>query len=225
MAASCAQTNKSTTSTKEKTKQEQSNSKSDLPEVTAKIGDKSEPTTDKPTTDTKPKEETTDALPAKNTTTEPIASEIKEKKTSGTTNKKENSIQNGTDPIVFSFNERFSLRLNETAINNSTENRMEVVAIRDNRCPVGVNCFRAGEVEVDLKIDTETQIITLTFPTAEKPKSRSYHTKDDYTVKLTGASRKGRTDLSKPSGSLKSGLGGIDVYLMVNKIEATPDKE
>jgi len=221
MAFSCTQTNKSTTNTsKENAKNAQSTTQSDFPEVTA---DNQKPATSN-TTDSKTKPSAQSPKPAhdpnaqspKTTANDPSAYDMKEKQTSsGTPNtKKESVVSNGNGPKLFAFNERFGLRLEESAMNKESETSLEVLAIRDSRCPVGVNCIRAGEVEVDLKIN-DKETVTLTYPTAEKPGSKDNYAADQYTVRLLGASRKG--NLSKPNGNKLNTLGGIEVYLKVDK--------
>lgn len=218
MANSCAQTNKSTSNTNKKTETVASENKSDFPEVTAS---NTKPETAKPTeapSSTKPTTNTQSTKPAKD-----AESSTQTTQQPATTNgKKESATTNGFNPILFALNERFSLRQNQSALNKETETGLEILAIRDNRCPVGVNCFRAGEVEIDLKVNDKT--VTLTYPTAEKPNSTSNHVTDQFTVKLLGASRKGRPDLSKPGGGLKD-FGGIEVYLRVDKQADTEGKE
>lgn len=222
MANSCAQTNKTTANTsKEKTETVTTDKKSEVPDVTASStpSETTKPTDAQSTKSNTGAQSTKPAKdaqsPTQTTANNPGAYDNKEKQTTETSNGKKESLTTGTDPILFALNEQFGLRLNQSAFNKRSETGLEVLAIRDNRCPVGVNCFRAGEVEIDLKVNNKE--VTLTFPTAEKPGSTNKHTVDQLTVKLLGASRKGRPDLSKPGGgTLKGVLGGIEVYLIVD---------
>lgn len=241
MLVGCTQTNKSTTISKQETKEVvEQETKKKFPEVTATPGKTDQPTaTTETAKDAQSSNNTNSAQSPENPTknaqssnttakdaqspenpNDPDAYTMKDKdETTTASSNKEKNVQEGNDfqgPKAFLLNERFGLRLNETAVNNEIETGVEVLAIRDNRCPVGVNCFRAGEVEVDLKINGK-ETTTLTFPTAEKPGSTSYYASGLYGVKLLGASRKGRPDLTKQGGGLLNNFSGIEVYLQVDK--------
>ncbi len=217
MAFSCTQSNKPAAKDNKENAKTTSEKKSEFPDVTAenKENSKQPEVTTAPTVATKSPKEAQET-----TTTTPPGYSEKEKEVTTTESKdaktkRETATPNLNGPKLFAFNEQFGLRLNESATNEASSTALEVLAIRDNRCPVGVNCFRAGEVEVELKIN-DKETVTLTFPTAEKPRSQDAYATDQFTVKLLGASRKGRPNLSKPEGGLlKNSLGGIEVYLKV----------
>ncbi len=127
--------------------------------------------------------------------------------------------------IPFIINKQFSLRQSQTGTLKQDDFTIEVVSIRDSRCPPGVNCIRAGEVDVDviLKSGTKEETKTLTFPTAEKRGSTNTAAFDGKVINFLGASAKKSPTSGMDKPSIPKQLGGLDLYFEVKSVKSAAE--
>lgn len=111
------------------------------------------------------------------------------------------AFANNDNPIEIKIGSTFQLEANEKAILKSNNIIIDLVNISDSRCPEGMNCFRAGELEVDLLInqDGEERVLKLMIPTWEKGGVSEAKLTSELTISLVGPSNK-----NKKAGPIKA---------------------
>lgn len=96
-------------------------------------------------------------------------------------------LQNNAD-VEIQLSQDFGLFLNDQAIFGPGNISISLKEIKDSRCPVNVNCIRAGELEVklDIKIDGSLKSIVLRNPTWERGGTSEIKLEDKYLLQLKG---------------------------------------
>lgn len=96
------------------------------------------------------------------------------------------------NPINIIIGEEFQIGVNETASLMDEDITIDIYNISDSRCPEGMNCFRAGELEVELVFthNGKESAITLMTPTWEKGGVSEVKLTDDLTMLLVGPPKK-----------------------------------
>ncbi len=122
---------------------------------------------------------------------------------------------------AFILNENFAVGKGNIRSLKDTDFSLEIVDIRDNRCPPNVQCIRAGEIEVDvmLKKGDNNKKETLTYPTAEKPGSVKSIAFDNFQIDFLGALRavkSGKIDAPKPK--FKVGINDLKLSFIVKEL-------
>ena len=105
--------------------------------------------------------------------------------------KKINNASKETSGIVFKVDSDVILKNKESATLDSKDLVIEVLEINDSRCPVGVNCIRAGEVTFSLLLKSKDSELktALSYP-VKGNKVKGSASFAGYHVQLTGATQK-----------------------------------
>lgn len=94
------------------------------------------------------------------------------------------------DPVTsVEINEVFGVVEGESVILKDTEIQLQLIKLSDSRCPEGVNCIRAGEIEVEIVIirDDEVSEYTLRNPTWERGGTSEAKLDNGLVLRLNGA--------------------------------------
>lgn len=99
-----------------------------------------------------------------------------------------NQHQFQDSPISVEINQEFGITEGNSVKLNGKGTSMQLVKVSDSRCPKGVNCIRAGEIEVDVVVTIESRVnkFTLRNPTWERGGTMEANLGDGLFVSLNG---------------------------------------
>ncbi len=108
--------------------------------------------------------------------------------------------------FTFEKGSEFTLKNSEKTQLNKEALQIKVLEIKDSRCPVGVNCVRAGEIKFKLLLNNKgnTKEVTLAFPADSRHKDAVAF--DGYNIQLVKANQPNDPSFSDEKKAL---LGGI----------------
>jgi hypothetical protein len=121
----------------------------------------------------------------------------------------------------FDVGTQFRLHEGDSTICEQNGLSIKVLKVRDNRCPPDVQCIRAGEIEVDLIIDYQSERITPTLmnPTRERQNGVQQIAMNNVIINFLGSTPENKSKIEVNKLQRDTTTDSLPLYFIVTKIK------